>query len=165
VTVLERLRAHDFVGWEGLPADCAPASLGAEGSPEEWAAFPLGDEFEPASFTLLDLEGYVRPRVSVRDEHIVLFDATHPQVDFPALMADLGDPDERHDYVHGFLPVGEGEWVYASRGITAFVNASFDKLLHIALYAPTTPTIYRARLRPHLAKTARPIPTPRYLQG
>jgi hypothetical protein len=165
VTVLERLRAHDLAGWEGLPEACAPAALGAQGDPADWAVHPLGDEFAPASFTLLDLEGYVRPRVSVRDNRVVLFDATHPQVDFPALMAGLGDPEERHDYVHGLLPVGDGEWVYAARGLTAFVNPSSSKLFHIALYAPTTPTVYRARLRPHLAKTLRPIPTPRHLQG
>jgi hypothetical protein len=103
----------------------------------------------------------VRPRISVRQGRVVLFDATHPQLDFAGLMADLGDPDERHDYVHGMLPVGEGEWIFAGRGITVFVNTSFDRLLHVALYAPATAHEYRACLRPHLGKTMRPIPTPR----
>ena len=71
-------------------------------------------------------------------------------------MADLGEPDERHDYTFGTLAVDDGEWVYAARGITVFVNTDPDRVLHVALYAPTTATDYAERLRPHLAKRLRP---------
>ena len=36
------------------------------------------------------------------------------------------------------MPVDDGEWIYAARGITVFVNTDPDRVLHVALYAPTT---------------------------
>jgi hypothetical protein len=80
----------------------------------------------------------------------------NPQAELGAL--GLGEPEERLDYAHGTLPVDAGEWVFAARGITLFVNTTAETLLHVALYAPTTAAGYRAALRPHLGKTLRPRP-------
>jgi hypothetical protein len=141
----------DLVGWKGdLPEFNVPPHL------SDWPIRPLGDRFEPARFRVLGRDGFYRPTINVRDGAVVLFDAALPQVDFLALMADLGEPEERHDYTFGTLPLDDGEWIYAQRGITVFVNAEPDRLLHVALYAPTTAAEYAGRLRPHLAKTARP---------
>jgi hypothetical protein len=163
VSALDRIRRRDFIGWTGLPADLAPADLGADGDPESWAPRRLGEAHEPARRRGLDLEGYRHPEVSVREGRVVLFDGAFPQLDYDALIADLGDPEERLDYVHGFIHVGEGEWIYGARGITVFINTDATQLLHIAVYAPTTVAEYVAHLRPKLGSTPRPLPTPLYL--
>jgi hypothetical protein len=82
----------------------------------------------------------------------------NPEHELSPLVDELGDAPERLDYAHGTLPVDGGEWVYADRGITLFVNTTAEELLHVALYAPTGVADYRARLRPHLGKTLRPLP-------
>jgi hypothetical protein len=151
----DRIARVELAGWTGLPAGCPPSAFGLSGDPEEWAVRPLGDDFRPARFRLLELTGYYRPTVSVRDGAVVLFDGMNPQADLGAL--ELGEPEERLDYAHGTLPVDAGEWVFAARGITLFVNTTADTLLHVALYAPTTAAGYRADLRPHLGKTLRPL--------
>jgi hypothetical protein len=141
----------DLVGWRGeLPDFDVPADV------SDWALRPLGDSFERARFRVLELDGFYRPTINVRDGAVVLFDAAMPQVDFPALVADLGEPDERHDYTFGTLAVDDGEWIFGERGITVYVNTDPDRVLHVALYAPTTAADYADRLRPHLAKTLRP---------
>jgi hypothetical protein len=151
-----RIERVELGGWTGLPA-CPPSALGADGDVEEWAERPLGEDFERASFRVLECAGYYRPTVSVRDGVVVLFDGMNPEHELAPLAAELGDPAERLDYAHGTLPVDGGEWVYAGRGITLFVNTTAEELLHVALYAPTEVADYRARLRPHLGKTRRPL--------
>jgi hypothetical protein len=141
----------DLVGWHGdLPDFNVPADV------SEWPLRPLGDRFEPARFRVLGRDGFYRPTINVRDGAVVLFDAALPEVDFAALTADLGEPEERHDYAFGTLAVDDGEWIYARRGITVFVNTDPDRVLHVALYAPTSAADYAERLRPHLEKTLRP---------
>jgi hypothetical protein len=157
MTAVERIRGRDFVGWRGLPADLAPADLGAAGDPSAWGVRRLGAEAAPARFRPLSLDGYLSAQLSVRDDRVILFDGVRPQLDFAALAADLGEPDERLDFVNGLVPIPGGEWVFAGRGITVFVNKGADKATYVVLYAPTTAADYRARLRPDLAKTPRSV--------
>jgi hypothetical protein len=159
-TARERIGAVDLVGWDGLPSGRSPHDLFGE-LPDDtsaWAQRPLGEAFERAAFAVIDVPGYYRPTVSVRDGVVVLFDGMNPELreGLEALTADLGAPDARLDYRHGTLPVPGGEWVHAARGLTLFVNTTADTALHVALYAPTTTEAYRAALRPHLGKTLRP---------
>jgi hypothetical protein len=150
--VIEQIERREFADWHGLPPDAftVPDDVSA------WAQRPLGDLFEPARFRLLDLEGYYRPRISVRDGAVVLFDGAQPELDFVALANALGEPEAREDCTVGTLDVAGGEWIYAGRGLTLFVNSEPDRVLHIALYAPVSVDAYADRLRPHLAKTLRP---------
>jgi len=52
---------------------------------------------------LLELPGYYRPLVTVRDDVVVLFDGTNPALDpgLPALLQDLGEPAAKEDFDHG----------------------------------------------------------------
>jgi hypothetical protein len=147
--VIEAIASRSFAGWHGLPA------WEVSEDTAEWAQHGLGDRFEPARFRVLDLEGYYRPRISVRDGAVVLFDGTHPQLDFAPLVDALGEPEAREDYTFGTLGVDGGEWIFAARGITLFVNTDPDRVLHVALYAATSVGSYADFLRPHLAKTLR----------
>jgi hypothetical protein len=54
------------------------------------------------------------------------------------LIADLGLPATRLDGDYGTLPIAQGEWPYPLRGVTLFLNTTSDKVLHLALYQPTT---------------------------
>lgn len=158
----ERIDQVDLADWRGLPVGCHPGDLFPELSDDTsgWAVRPLGDEFEHAAFAVLDMPGYYRPTVSVRDGVVVLFDGTNPQIvgGLASIVSSAGRPAASLDYRHGTLPVSGGEWVYASRGLTVFVNTTADTALHVALYAPTSPDEYVRHLRPHLGKTLRPRP-------
>jgi hypothetical protein len=158
----DRIVRVELSGWRGLPAGCRPSELFAELSDDtsEWAVRPLGEDFERAAFAVVDLPGYYRPTVSVRDGAVVMFDGMNPRLagGLEALVADLGEPEARLDYHHGTLPVEQGEWVFPSRGAALFVDTAADTALHVALYAPVTLEQYLRLLRPHLGKTLRPRP-------
>jgi hypothetical protein len=158
------IESRQLVGWRGLPAGLSPAELFPGLPPDQsgWARRSLGDEFAPADFAVLEIEGYYRPTVSSRDGTVVLFDGMNPEVPggLGPLSGDLGRPAALLDYASGTLPVKAGEWPYPERGITLFVNTTADRLLHLALYAPTTLEDYERRLRPHLGKTRWPMATP-----
>jgi hypothetical protein len=158
----DRITRAELVRWPGLPSGCRPSELFPELSDDTsgWAVRPLGEEFERAAFAVIDLPGYYRPTVSVRDGAVVLFDGMNPRLTggLDPLLSDLGDPQARLDYCHGTLPVDRGEWVFPSRGVTLFVNTTGDAALHVALFRPVALQEYLRQLRPHLGKTLRPLP-------
>jgi hypothetical protein len=157
------IESRELVDWRGLPAGLAPHELFPDLPPDQsgWARRSLGAEFAPADFAVLELDGYYRPTVSSRDGIVVMFDGMNPELPggLGPLSADLGRPAAMLDYSSGTLPVKAGEWPYPERGISLFVNTTAARLLHIALYAPTTLDDYERRLRPHLGKTRRPSRT------
>ena len=158
----DRITRVELVRWPGLPSGCRPSELFPELSDDtsQWAVRPLGGEYERAAFAVVDLPGYYRPTVSVRDGAVVMFDGMNPRLagGLEPLVSDLGDPEARLDYRHGTLSVERGEWVYPSRGATLFVNTTADAALHVALFRPMTCEQYLRLLRPHLGKTLRPRP-------
>jgi hypothetical protein len=155
----ERIEEVTLAGWPGLPEGCRASAFGELPDPGEWAVRPLGEDFQPAAFRVLEIPGYYRPTISVREGVVVLFDGMNPQIDEAALAAllhELGEPAARLDYARGTLPVSGGELACPERGITLFVNAQADRLLHVALYAPTDLRRYRALLRLRLGVS--PLP-------
>ena len=72
----------------------------------------------------------------------------------------FGSPAAQLDWYYGTLPIPGGEWVYPDRGITLFFSMETGKVLHLAVYHPTTLADYRSSLRPNLRKTMRPIAVP-----
>ncbi|MBL8622200.1 MAG: hypothetical protein JNK64_12880 [Myxococcales bacterium] len=150
----QAVASRRFIGWRGLPAGCDPSALVGVGFDDTWGMRKLGDRFQPARMRLLEWPGYYRPLVSVRDGAVVMIDGTNPELDggWAALAADLGAPEATRDFVHGTTPMGGGERVYASRGITVFVNPDNDFVVHVAVYPPTTVADYLERLRPSLGK-------------
>lgn len=155
--VRRAIEGRDFLGWTGLPADCQAREIFPD-LPEELTGRPvryLGDEFRPATFVLLTVEGYYRPMASFNEDRLVMFDGMNPELSggFAPLKADLGEPPVRLDWFYGTLPIPNGEWAYTTRGITVFLNTNADKVLHLAVYHPTTPDDYMKAVRPHLRKT------------
>jgi hypothetical protein len=154
----EAIRAGRLVGWRGLPAGCSPQALFGVAFDDGWGARKLGSQFEPARMRLLELTGFYRPLVTVRDGTVVMFDATNPVLDggWGALAADLGAPEASRDFVYSSVTMTGGERIHARRGITVFLNPENDVVLHVALYEPTTVDGYEQRLRPSLDK--KPLP-------
>lgn len=159
------IQTREFVGWQGFPPHCTASDLFANlphlpSDPADRPVRPLGENFQRAVFQVLDLPGYYRPTVSFRDDALVMFDAMNPDLalGFAPLEADLGAPAARLDWYYGTLEMPGGEWVFPARGITVFLNSTFDRALHLALYHPTSLATYLADLRPHLRKHVRPIP-------
>jgi hypothetical protein len=159
------IRERQFVGWRGLPGGCTPAAL-VPGLPDplpELADQParrLGSDASSAAFVVLELPGWYRPMASFRGGSVVLVDGMTPELAGGAapLLADLGAPAAKLDWDYGTLPIAHGEWPYPERGVTLFLNTTSDKVLHMALYVPTTLEVYLRTLRPPLAK--RPAPAP-----
>jgi hypothetical protein len=142
------IEARKFVGWRGLPAGCSPADLFGIAADDEWGTRRLGGQ--SAQQRLLDVAGYHRPLLTVRDGVVVLFDGAYPELDggWEALHADLGDPVSRLDYQDGTIVVAAGEWVYPDRGIAVYLSSDASKVYHVAVFAPTTLETYQDRLRP-----------------
>lgn len=153
-TARHAIAQRRFLGWRGLPAGCDPTALVGVGFDETWGLRKLGDKFQPARMRLLEWPGYYRPLVSVRDGVVVMIDGTNPELDggWAALAADLGAPEATRDFVHGTTPMAGGEHIYASRGITVFVNPDNQFVVHVAVYPATTVADYLERLRPSLSK-------------
>jgi len=149
------IEARQFAGWRGLPVGCTAAELFGIPPDAEFGYRKLGTR--EARQHLLELPGYYRPLVTVRDSVVVLFDGTNPALDtgLPALLMDLGEPAAKEDFDHGTYKIPAGEWIYPDRGITVFVQTDGSAIMHVAVYAPTTLATYLDELRPDLGKKLR----------
>lgn len=150
------IEARRFIGWRGLPEACSPADLFGIPTDEHWGTRRLGKV--SARQRLLDVTGYHRPLLSVREDVVVLFDGAYPELDggWDALRADLGDPEAKLDYRDGTITIAASEWVYPARGIAVFVSSDASRVYHVAVFAPTTLDAYQERLRPNYAETRLP---------
>lgn len=93
----------------------------------------------------------------VRDGAVAVFDAMSPNLDggWPALSVDLGAPEATFDWVFGTVAMPAGELVYATRGVTIYLNPENHAVAYVTLYVPTTIDEYTRRLRPPRDKRAR----------
>lgn len=153
-SIREMIIQRSFTHWRGFNETCTPALL-LERPPldfSEAAFWNLGDSRVRSAFIPVVLVGYDRARVSYQEGRAVLFSAAYPEIagNLKSLLDELSEPAAKLDWHHGLLEMPTGEWVYSSRGITLFLNSSFENLLHIALYAATTLNDYTTRLRPDL---------------
>lgn len=151
----DALAERRFADFRGLNAQCAPAALfpGWSDDPERFRVRPLGRNQVKVRTTPIELAGYLRPEVSVRDGSLVLFDAKGPELDSAALLSALGEPELKLDAHFGTLPLPQGEYVYPSRGLALWV--SHGKIVHLAAFVPTSAEDYRATLSPDLEKKMR----------
>jgi hypothetical protein len=148
------IEAHGFVGWHGLPSGCTPDAMFGIPLDDHWGVQALGDNFENARSRLLDIGGYYRPMVYLRDGIVVMFDAMTPAIrgGWPSLAADLGTPEAAFDWVFGTVVMPGGERVHAGRGITISLNPENHVVVYVSVYAPTSVDEYVNRLRPRREK-------------
>jgi hypothetical protein len=152
------IQSRRFVGWRGLPIGCSPSALFGVPLDGTWGERQLGAAFAPAAVRLLDIAGYYRPMAFVRDGVVVQFSGMNPRLADPwdRLRGDLGEPDVALDWMHATQSVPGGELVFAGRGITVFVGDEGDRVVHVAVYRPTTSEDYVRTLRQRHGK--QPLP-------
>jgi len=98
---------------------------------------------------LLEISGYDRAMVYVRNGAVALFDGMNPSLDggWQALSDDLGAPEATLDWIHASTTMSGGERVYSSRGITILFNPDNDFVVHVSLYVPVNVDEYIERLQ------------------
>ena len=148
------IETNGFGAWTGLPPECNTEALFGISFDEQWGMQKLGSTFQPARTHVLELAGYYRPLGYVRDGRPFMFDGMPNPVDgsWGALAASLGTADAIYDWELSTFPIPKGEHVYASRGITVWVNPSRDLIVYVTVYAATTVDEYVKRLRPSREK-------------
>ena len=153
------IEMRHFVGWRGLPEGCTANALFGLSPGTALGSTSLGRENESAGTRLLNIDGYYRPLAHVREGVVAVFDGTNPSLEsgWEALRADFGTPQARFDWVHSTVLMPAGEWVYAERGLTAFVNPENGFVIHITLYSPTSVENYVQRVRAHRGKRPEPL--------
>lgn len=160
---LDRVRSWDLRGWHGWPEDCTRAAveerLGAP-NPGEGRGF-LGTERREHSYQTFAVKGAEEPvRVWSADGRPVMLDVEYPTlaVGWKDAASAWGEPDARLDFDWGHTPIQGGEWVWARRGVTVFINPANDALLRVALYRPVALDDYRRGWRLNLASRRFPPP-------
>jgi hypothetical protein len=137
---------RDLAAWHGLPR-CSLADVTATfpRSGEGVGSGRLGTH--QCDYVLVSASGYDEPlRVWLDDEgEVVAIDVEYP--DLPDLPARLGEPEARREFHWAGLDLTDGELVYASRGLTVFVNPDTGDVLRIAVYPAGSLQEYDAQWR------------------
>jgi len=143
------IERREFVGWQGLSRTLSPDALFGLGVDTVWGEQKLGSEFLRARSHVLEMEGYYRPTVYAREGAVVMFDGMNPQLAPPwnVLQAEFGAPDSALDWSYDGIALAEAELIFASRGITVFLNTANGFVVFVSLFEPTTVDHYVRHLR------------------
>jgi hypothetical protein len=158
IEALRQIAERDLAGWQGLP-HCSLADV--------TGAFDrVGDGVGSGrigvhrrDYVLVATPAYEEPLRVWLDEgdDVVALDVEYPPL--PDLAARLGEPEARRDFHWAGLDLAGGELVYASRGITVFVNPENRDVLRVALYPAGSledyDGLWRLALPPHRRRPLR----------
>jgi hypothetical protein len=155
------IAARDLAGWQGLPR-CSLADVTAafDRVSDGVGTGQIGQRRR--DYILVAAAGYDEPmRVWLEDaDRVVALDVEYPDV--AALPDQLGEPEARRDFHWAGLDLVDGELVYASRGITVFVNPENRDVLRVAVYPAASleayDTLWRLALPPHRRRPLRRSP-------
>jgi hypothetical protein len=114
---LAALKRDGVESWRGLPTGCAPDELGLTDLDPSPGMADLG--LRKAFFRSGRLDGTEVQVWTTTDEREVLMIAI-AQPSFG--VEGLGEPEARLDSARGTVPLPASEWVYAGRGLAAFVD-------------------------------------------
>lgn len=146
--------AADFASWSGLPERLTLGELeGVVLAPDVSGAGRLGADRYEARWVAAESRVYESGlRVWTGGDEVLLIQGDHPvdAAGAPAVAPDLGEPELTGDTLLGDITLRGGELVYAARGLTLHVNPGNGLLLGALGFAPTTPELYVARLRPEV---------------
>lgn len=152
-TALAAFARADAAAWPGLPVPALLSEVTAvwDVDTRRPRAAEAGDPAQPGTWFAAASDRYAGGlRVWCRDDVVVAVEGIHPldeQDEFePA--PDLGEPDLRLPTLLGPLLLGDGELVYAGRGLAVRTNPANGLLLGLVGFAPTTPERYVADVRP-----------------
>jgi hypothetical protein len=161
-TVLQAFVQGDFTGWYGLahPTRLSDAEHLFEVEHGWRGRGRLGSDREEHDFVYSKVKRSERPlRLWLRRNDIILIDREYPPItrSLTTLLSDLGTPEAKEDSYLGMLLLAGSEWIYASRGLTLFLNPENASLLRIAAFEPSDLASYLSRLR--LDLKVRRLPT------
>jgi hypothetical protein len=148
---LRSFAAGDLAAWTGLPIGCTDADL-AGAFPASNAGVEAGDgrlSNTPAKFRMYSAVDPLSPVQAWFDAadaaFLITWDAPTIAGDVASLLSVLGAPDRKLDPGVGYHADAH-QWIYASRGLTLWVREHRTDVARVAVYAPTTPDDYEARL-------------------
>jgi hypothetical protein len=113
-------------------------------------------------FRMLVMKAYEHSvRVWLDGPRVLMLDVQTPKFssDVAVVLNELREPEAKLDYVWGTLPIAEGEWVYAKRGLSLFLAPNGLAVFHLAAFSGTTVDEYVENFRLHLGK--KPFPAAR----
>jgi len=149
-SVLQAFGARHFADWTGLEPGCAKARVAAVFP--SWlpgiGAGQIGDR--AAQYHMLEIAGYPRPvRAWFDDDILLMLDAEYPD---PAhvLAGDieaLGEPEARLDCWWDVVSLARAEWVFAARGLAAFINPDNRIVLRVLTFPPVSLAEYERSFR------------------
>jgi hypothetical protein len=149
MTALEAMAliaARDLAHWRGLPG-CSLADVTGtfDRRGDGVGSGRIGTSRR--DFVLVSAPGYDEPlRVWLDDDDdVVALDVEYPEL--PELPAQLGEPEARRDFHWAGLDLADGELVYASRGITVYVNPENRDVLRVSVYPAGSLEQYDERWR------------------
>jgi hypothetical protein len=143
---LRKALRGELAGWRGLPEDCTPADLEALSS---GGGEPGAGRLSGMPVTFRDYEGHpglLRVWFDDDDRAFLVW-ADHPALTRPSeqILSEMGEPDARLDDAPSRIP-GAVQWVWASRGVTAYVDLFGDGIRGLALFRPGSVEYYRTWL-------------------
>ncbi|HET6992132.1 MAG TPA: hypothetical protein VFJ43_12440, partial [Bacteroidia bacterium] len=156
-SVLSRISSGDFIGWNGLPSDIGPEKMDAffAMSIHKDSTFLSGSPAEERIYK--DISGKELQTWFI-DNKLVLIRLWKPHIKngVNEFLKTLGNPEHKFKIEENAIYPMTTQWVYASKGITLYVNEFLkldtadtvpdDYLQAIALYKPTTVKKYKYNL-------------------
>jgi hypothetical protein len=149
----------DLRHWQGLPSGCQLAAI-ADGDTLQHQGQGTGLLGQGrASYRMIAVEHYTEPvRVWHVDGNILLMDVRFPVIspDLRDLLESLGKPEALLDSHFSSIVIENSEWVYASKGLSLYINPDNFLLLRLAVYHRSSVEDYHQKLRLQLEIRRRP---------
>jgi hypothetical protein len=149
-SVFRDFGARRFADWSGLPRDCAISQLAAasrSGMPGVGSG-RIGKR--AAEFRTFKIDGFPHAvRAWFEGDTLLMLDAEYPDPSgtLAAEIEKLGEPEARLDSWWDVLNLKRAEWVYASRGLAAFINPDNRTVLRLLAFPPASLADYERNFR------------------
>lgn len=139
--------------WRGLPSNCSYSSFDQKFQrvSDQYGIGKLGVKVRDYRYRVYQHEGYPGDlKAWYHDDRLVLIEGWYPvlDADVPSLLDEFGEADLYLDYRLDLMPLAQGAWVYAGRGLTLFMDLDGQAVMGVALYRPGTAEDYEYKLHP-----------------
>jgi hypothetical protein len=149
-SALDGFAARTFSQWQPLPTNCLLAQVTAK--------FPLLNDGvgtgrigeRSAQYRMVVSPRYPRPvRAWLEGNNLLMLDAEYPDPEntLAAEIEALGEPEARLDCWWDVLRLQRAEWVFASRGLAAFVNPDNRIVLRLLVFPAASLAEYERKFR------------------
>jgi hypothetical protein len=149
---VEKLISTEVKNWRGFDNNCLvkdvfellkPANSGS-------AKGFLGSKSMAYSTVLCSHPLFKQPlRVWFKNDSVVRIDSFFPDININItnFQVAAGNPDKKEDYFFGEVIFKSGEWIYANKGMTAYLNGDLDRVIQISIYQPVSLNKYDEEIK------------------